>query len=159
MAPISISLETGNGRYPQDGTSVYLSCSKVPFHRLNVDKPHLLTFTCTCVGIQVGRIEPASLIELTTSQKKALQAGRSCVSSLESVTQSFIHLCALRGGYCHHQRPPTSFRRLLVRTMSHNRRAKSSAQPPSRPCPLYATTFHAATKDKIAGERMRNEQD
>ncbi len=56
-------------------------------------------------------------------------------------------------------RPPTSFRRLLVQAMSRNRRAGWNAPLPGRPCPVYATIFHAATKDRIAGERMRNEQD
>ncbi len=50
----------------------------------------------------------------------------------------------------------TSFHRLLVLAMSRDRRAKSSAQLPSRPCPLYATIFHATTKDRIAGDRMWN---
>ncbi len=64
------------------------------------------------------------------------------------------HLCASRvefGGCCHYQRPPTSFRRLLVQAASRNRRAKSSALLPGSPCPLYATIFHAVTKDRIAG--------
>ncbi len=47
--------------------------------------------TCTCVGIHPGRIEPASPISLTTSRMEALQARRSCTSSLNTFTQSFLH--------------------------------------------------------------------
>ncbi len=50
---------------------------------------HLLT--CTCVGIHPGRVEPASPIALTTSRAEALQAWRSCASSLDTFTQSFLH--------------------------------------------------------------------
>ncbi len=42
--------------------------------------------------------------------------------------------------------------------MSRNRRAESSTPLPGRPYPLYATTVHAATENKIAGEGMRKEQ-
>ncbi len=69
------------------------------------------------------------------------------------------NLSALRvecGFCCHSQRPPTSFCRQLVQATSPNRRAKWSALLPGRPCPLYTTIFHAATKDRIAGERMRS---
>ncbi len=176
---------------------------------------------------------------LTTSRTGALQARRSCASSLDTLTQSFLHrawqktrgleigswsalvvvahafslpparlrhvrggvgrrrslisspsgrlaacpnqrsllctskggdavprmahsLCALRvecGGCCHCQRTPTSFHRLLVQATSRSRRVKLNALLPGRPYPLYATIFHAATKDRIADERMRNEQD
>ncbi len=41
----------------------------------------------------MGRVGPASPIELTTSRTGALQARRSCASSLETFTQSFLH-CA-----------------------------------------------------------------
>ncbi len=40
---------------------------------------------------------------------------------------------------------------------SHIRRAESNAQLLSRSCPLCATVFHSAIKDKIVSERMRNE--
>ncbi len=79
-----------------------------------------------------------------------------------AATRMAHSLCALLvecGGCCHCQRPPTSFRRLLVQAMSRIRRVGLSALLPGRPCPLYATIFHAATKDRTAGERMRNEQD
>ncbi len=59
--------------------------------------------------------------------------------------------------YC--QRPPASLCRQLVQVMSRNRRAKLSTLLPGRPCPLYAAIFHAATKDRNVGERMRKEQD
>ncbi len=49
--------------------------------------------TCTCVGIHPGWVEPASPIALTTSRTDALQARRSCASSLDTFTQSFLH-CA-----------------------------------------------------------------
>ncbi len=65
------------------------------------------------------------------------------------------NLCALRvecGRCCHCQRPPTSFRRLLVQVVYRNSRTKLSALLPGRPCSLYATIFHAAAKDRIAGE-------
>ncbi len=52
-------------------------------------RKHLLS--CTCVGIHPGRVEPASPIALTTSRKEALQARRSCASSLDTFTQSFLH--------------------------------------------------------------------
>ncbi len=55
-------------------------------------------------------------------------------------------LCALRvecGGCCHCQRPPTSFRQLLLQAIFCNHRAKLSALLPSRPCPLYTTVFHS----------------
>ncbi len=50
-----------------------------------------LILSCTCVGIHPGRVEPASPIELTTSRTEALQARRSCASSPETFTQSFLH--------------------------------------------------------------------
>ncbi len=50
-----------------------------------------LLFTCTCVGIHPGRVEPASPTALTTSRTEALQARRSCASSLDTFTQSFLH--------------------------------------------------------------------
>ncbi len=56
-------------------------------------------------------------------------------------------LCALRvecSGCCYCQGPRTSFRRLLVQAISRTHRAKSSSLLPGRPCPLYATIFHAA---------------
>ncbi len=62
-------------------------------------------------------------------------------------------------GCCHGQRPPPSFHRLLAQAMSHSRRPKSSIALPGRPCTLYATIFHTVTKDRVAGERMRNGQD
>ncbi len=52
--------------------------------------------TCTCVGIHSGRAESASAIELTTSRAEALQARRSCASSLETFTQSFLHRAWLK---------------------------------------------------------------
>ncbi len=52
---------------------------------------YFTALTCTCVGIHPGRVEPASPITLTTSRTEALQAGRSCASSLENFTQSFLH--------------------------------------------------------------------
>ncbi len=36
---------------------------------------------------------------------------------------------------------------------------ESNAPLPGRPCSLYATTFHAATKDRVAGERVWSLQD
>ncbi len=48
--------------------------------------------TCTCVGIHPGWVDPASLIELITSRTEALWARRPCASSLETFTQSFLHL-------------------------------------------------------------------
>ncbi len=59
------------------------SCSRPCF------RPYLLT--CTCVGIHLGRVEPASPIALTTSRTEALQARRSCASSLDTFIQSFLH--------------------------------------------------------------------
>ncbi len=56
----------------------------------SVERPsYLLTFTC--VGIHSGRVEPASPVELTTSRTEALQARRSCASSLDTFAQSFLH--------------------------------------------------------------------
>ncbi len=46
--------------------------------------------TCTCVGIHPRRVEPASPIALTTSRTEALQARRSCASSVDSFIQSFV---------------------------------------------------------------------
>ncbi len=80
----------------------------------------------------------------------------------DAVPQIAHNLCALHvecGGCRHFQRPPASFRRLLVQAMFRTRRAKLSGLLRGRPCPLYATIFHAATKDRIIDERMRNEQD
>ncbi len=48
------------------------------------------------------------------------------------------------------QHPPTS--------MSRNRRTESMAPLPGKPCPWYATIIYAATKDRITGEGMQNEQ-
>ncbi len=53
----------------------------------------LLLLTCTylkCVGIHPVRIEPASPTALTTSRTEALQTRRSCASSLDTFTQSFL---------------------------------------------------------------------
>ncbi len=64
------------------------------------------------------------------------------------------YLCASRvecGRCCHCLTSPTSFRRLLVLAMSGNRGAKSNALLHGRHCLLYATTFHAATKDRECG--------
>ncbi len=47
--------------------------------------------TCTCVGIHPGRVESASPTALTTPRTEALHARRSCASSLDSFTQSFLH--------------------------------------------------------------------
>ncbi len=47
--------------------------------------------TCTWVGIHPGWVEQAPPIELTTSRTEALQARRSCASSLDFFTQSFLH--------------------------------------------------------------------
>ncbi len=52
---------------------------------------HLTYYTCTCVGIHPGRVGPASPTALTTSRTEALQARRSCASSLDIFTQSFLH--------------------------------------------------------------------
>ncbi len=49
--------------------------------------------TCTFVGIH-----SASAIGLTTSRAEALQARRSCPSSLETFTQSFLHRAWPRSG-------------------------------------------------------------
>ncbi len=46
---------------------------------------------------------------------------------------------------------PYSYIHVLAQAMSRNRRAKLSALLPGRPCSLYATIFHAATKDRIVG--------
>ncbi len=67
------------------------------------------------------------------------------------------NFCASRvecGGYCFYHRPPTPFRRLLVLATSRSHRAESIPPLPGRPCPLYATKFHAAAQDRIAGEIM-----
>ncbi len=48
---------------------------------------------------------------------------------------------------------------LLVQAMSRNSRVKWIVLLPGRPCPLCATIFYAAAKDRIAGERMQNELD
>ncbi len=48
-------------------------------------------FLHTCVGIHPGRVEPASPIALTTSRTEAFHARRSCASSLDTFTQSFLH--------------------------------------------------------------------
>ncbi len=42
-------------------------------------------FTCTCIGIHPGRVEP---IELTMPRTEVPQVRRSCASSLETFTQS-----------------------------------------------------------------------
>ncbi len=76
----------------------------------------------------------------------------------DAVPRMTHNLCALRVEYgrcCYCQRPPTSFRRLLVRAMSRNRRAKSSAPFTARPCPMYATIFHATTKSGRTQLKLR----
>ncbi len=182
-----------------------------------------------------GRVEPASPTALTTSRTEALQARRSCASSLDNFTQSFLHrawpktrgpeigsrsalivvahvfswpparlrhvqggvgrrmflisspsgrlaacpnqrslLCTSSAGMLVRQRrrrsstdgtqsprltrrmrrmlslSKTSFRLLLVLAMTRNRRAKSSALLPGRPCPLYVAIYHDATKNRNA---------
>ncbi len=66
--------------------------------------------TCTCVGNHPGRIEPASPIALTTSRTEALQARRSCASSLDTFTQSFLHRAWPKTPHSHCNRP---FRQLI----------------------------------------------
>ncbi len=64
------------------------------FHALRLLSSHENTvylLTCTCVGIHPGRVEPASPVALTTSRTEALQARRSCASSLDIFTQSYLH--------------------------------------------------------------------
>ncbi len=51
---------------------------------------NIAILTCACFGIHKGRVEPASLIQLTISRTEALQARQSCASSLETFTQSFL---------------------------------------------------------------------
>ncbi len=46
---------------------------------------------CACVGIHQGWVEPASPFGLSTSRTEALQARRSCASSLETFILSFLH--------------------------------------------------------------------
>ncbi len=50
--------------------------------------------------------------------------------------------------------PSTSLRLLLVLAPSHNCGADLNAPLPGRPCSLCGTIFHAAAKDRIAGERI-----
>ncbi len=50
--------------------------------------PLVLVLTGTCVSIHPRWVEPASPIELTTSRTEASHTQRSCVSSLETFTQS-----------------------------------------------------------------------
>ncbi len=52
---------------------------------------HNPLLTCTCVGIHPGWVELASPNALTTSRTEALQTRRSCASSLDTFTQSFLH--------------------------------------------------------------------
>ncbi len=101
---------------------------------------------------------------MTKPAKPSLHEQCRYACTAEAATQRRMahSLCALRaecGRCCHCQRPPICFRWLLVQAMSHNRRVKLNVLLPGRPCSLCATIFHAATKDRIAGERMRNEQD
>ncbi len=52
-----------------------------------------VTCTSTCVGIHAGRVEPVSPMELAMSRTEALQARRSCVSSLDFhsvISPSFV---------------------------------------------------------------------
>ncbi len=60
------------------------------FHAISRYAP-LTYFTCTCIGIHPGRVGPASPNVLTMSRVEALQARRSCASSLDTSTQSFLH--------------------------------------------------------------------
>ncbi len=53
----------------------------------------LTYLTCTCVGIHLGRVEPASSNALTSYRTEAPQARRACASSLDTFTQSCFH-CA-----------------------------------------------------------------
>ncbi len=48
-------------------------------------------YLLTCVGIHPGWVEPASPIEVTTSQMEALQARWSSARSLAAFIQSFLH--------------------------------------------------------------------
>ncbi len=195
---------------------------------------------CTCVGIHPVRVEPASPLALATSRAEALQARRSCASSLDTFTQSCLHrawlktrgpeigsssaktvvahvftwpparqggvgrrkslislpsgrlsaypnqrslLCTSSAWMLVRQRRRRSstdgtqslrltcrMRRMLPLSKTSNippsatltghvSRVKLSTLLPGRPCLLYATIFHATIKDRIAGERMRNEQD
>ncbi len=50
------------------------------------------------------------------------------------------------------------FVRALVLATFGNRRAESIASLPDKPCPLYTTIFHVATKARIADEGMQNGQ-
>ncbi len=52
---------------------------------------YLCLITCTCISIQSMRVKPASPTELAMSQAQAPQARRSCASSLEAFSPSFLH--------------------------------------------------------------------
>ncbi len=56
-----------------------------------VNQLYISCFICACGGIHPGRVEPAIPIELITSWKEAPQARRSCATSFENFTQSFLH--------------------------------------------------------------------
>ncbi len=89
----------------------------------------------------------ASPMELTTSRIRGPQTRRSCTSYLERDECS---------EYCSCQRLPASFRRPLTLVTFRNRWTESIDPMSGRPCPLYATIFHHATKDRIIDERIRN---
>ncbi len=70
-----------------------------------------------------------------------------------------LQFCISRGvcgGCCHCKRPPASFHRPFVLATFCNRRAESTASLLDRPCLLYTSAIHAATKVRVADERTRS---
>ncbi len=63
------------------------------------------------------------------------------------------------GGCCHCQRPPTSFRELLVQATYRIRKVERSALPPGSHSLLYATIFHVTTNDRIEDKGVQIWQD
>ncbi len=76
-------------------------------------------------------------------------------AAVPRMARNFCALLEEWGGYCHCQRPPTSFHRLLVLATSRNRRAESSAPLPGRPCSLDATIFQTLSKTGLKGRECK----
>ncbi len=90
-------------------------------------------------GLQGGQTSGAFFGQVVSIYK--YDVGGAAVPSLgRNLWASHVEGC----GWCHGQRSPATFCRLLILA---NRMSESNAPLPGRFCPLYATVFHAATKD------------
>ncbi len=92
----------------------------------------LVCVTCEAVWEREGLLAFGKSCSMTKPAEPSLYEQCRYTCKAEAATQ--FHRWHTVDGCCQYQRPPTSFRRLLVQAMSRNPRVKLSALLPSRPC-------------------------